>query len=1195
MFRRGQELVAQRCTDVASRNLYGKALTIAASNRQVDVFEALLETCLDFDFEVLTNTLYSVCAWGSVNILQNFLQHDTKKVLGIEQFSRGLSYAARKNNHPVVVYWLVEYPEHDNLDVNPATVIDASANGALDILPPLIEHIRSKDSAEHTLTQCLQVAARKGHQGVVEYLIGIVVDINAVVREVKCSSKGTDLSDYESEYESHNHVNGSTRNLSPLQAALIGFQRFSPSSEFGYSRSSQSSWTKADGSSQEQTIEVLLDRGADPNRTDEGRYPLNLAAEYCTVNVVQKLISSGADAGAATKKHGTALQAAARRRVDCLPIIKTLLMATGSTFSSGPGTAAALNEALSSFDRGYSHLTSIDSHSTYIDSHSTSIADVMGTGSGAAVKILLANLPGGKADDSRYSILAHVACEAGDLECIELLLQRGYDANVLGECRRTALQAASSVGNIRIVDRLLKSGADINLIHGVHGTALRAAVSRGHEDLVHMLITHGADVNLCHTDEGHGNLCESVLHLAIGSKNNAIFKLLLDAGADVNRKMNAQQHILIIACEHGNINLVKLLLASEGDVNVLGKKIRSPVFRRHEYETPLIAACVNGHVSVVRLLLDHGADIEKTNNSSTTPLIAAIRGNNPLIIRLLLDAGADVNHAADVTPLSEAADKCDIEVIEDLLSAGAIIGDPSTKGNALARACRRHLYMVVELLLVNLSGTQYEAKICGEALSEAISCGSGKIVGLLMEHGASPSFEMLRQSCSAGALEVVRVLVEQDMNVNEDDGKDAPLLHVAASHLELEIVRFLISRGANVMHCSTKYGSPLVAALEGLMASHLRSDSQPEPCRSLARQLPLPEPQWSDIEIRRSNIENQWSHFKTQSKPGYREFSQCEQIVRSLLDAGAEVDRTIRKFGNALHLASYMGSEFIVRQLLERMEDANVFGGYLETPLIAGLKGDHLSVVNLLLDRHIDVNCFLPEHGSALHYACGHASRILIERLLDHGADINAYNDKHGSPLAAAASPKRPHRINGHFEVTQSYEEQRAILQMLLRHRPKVQIRECDLLVAVSIRYKTNGPNLINFFFQHDPSAVATEAVVIKAIQKYDKYQGRRDGTLRLVLEHDGGLGSTPAMAEAADTLKAAQMAEVTKILLEHKPLDKTTGSILESMHKRAALKLREYQESMWYYKRDMSTESSDESNAEWETVSRSEYFSVGD
>ncbi len=185
MLRRGQDLVTQRCTDGASRHLFGEALTIAAANRKVDIMEALLESNSKFSLEELAKTLNSVCAWGSEETLQLFLKHDDKKVLGIQQYSSGLSQAARKNNRQVVVYWLEEHPEHHNLVVDPATVIDVAGNGFMDILPPLIERIRPTDSFEKALSQCLQVASENGHKEVVEYLVAESADVNAVIEEAR--------------------------------------------------------------------------------------------------------------------------------------------------------------------------------------------------------------------------------------------------------------------------------------------------------------------------------------------------------------------------------------------------------------------------------------------------------------------------------------------------------------------------------------------------------------------------------------------------------------------------------------------------------------------------------------------------------------------------------------------------------------------------------------------------------------------------------------------------------------------------------------------------------------------------------------------------------------------------------------------------------------------------------------------------
>lgn len=393
--------MAQRCTDAASRHLYGEALTIAAANRTVDVMKALLEITSDIDLETLTSTLNSICVWGAGETLQLFLKYDAKKMLGIQQFSEGLSRAAQTNNRQAVVYWLNEHPEHHKLVVDPETVIEVSRYGFMDVLPPLTEHIRSTDSFEKILSQCLQVASEHGHKEVVEYLIGEGANFNAVVEEACCTREGTNLF----KDDLYNHIHKITHKPSTLQEAL---------------------------------------------------------------------------------------QTAARRELSSLPIIKTLVEANASVSSIDISKAAALNEALSFF--GTRRGLSVQGKKKFRES--LSIEDVLTTGPGAVVKFLLANLPEEKADDTRFSHLAQMACIAGDQDCVELLLQRGLDVNISGHYYGTALQAAARVGNLAIVEHLLNSGADLNILQGVHGTALRAAVIGGHEDLVRMLIARGADVNL---------------------------------------------------------------------------------------------------------------------------------------------------------------------------------------------------------------------------------------------------------------------------------------------------------------------------------------------------------------------------------------------------------------------------------------------------------------------------------------------------------------------------------------------------------------------------------------------------------------------------------------------------------------------------------------------------------------------------
>ena len=1102
------------------RHLYGDALFCAATHHHFDVVKALLDSGTDFDLKELSQTVDAVCDRGNAPALRLLLKYDGRQLLGPQQYSCGLDKAARKGKHEVVHFLLGQSFGHHDLTINAETVIHVSGNGFMGVLRPLIENIRTLESFPSTLNQSLQIASQNGHKEVVDFLIREGADVNAVV-EMQHTSPADRFNAYGISYDGR----GSLRKGTALQAALLGFRRFNPQPRHDYLPFDHTSWQSADASSQEQTIQLLLTKRANTNElAGHERYPLHMAASYCSAKIVQLLIAAGANVNASTQQHGTALQAAACREVGAVPVIKVLLEAGGAISQNDDGIKAALNEALSFFGDGSR------SHPTHRDGQfqiSNSPTDLLINGPGAVIKILLDRLPEERADDSRYSLLFQMACMAGDRQYVELLLQRRIDVNRSGYYYGTGLQAASRVGNMDIVESLLTAGADVNILQGAHGTALRAAVLGGHEHVVNFLILHGADVNLCHKNQD-----QSILHLALETGNRAIYKILLAAGADVNKDIPNQQPVMISASKLGDATLVELLLASGADVNISGKVLSYRASVPYDEASPLHAACAEGYESVVQFLLAHGADTEKIVQSSGTPLQAAIRGNHLSVVRLLLDAGANADQGSNDTPLSEASRDGKLEMVEELLKAGACIGDPPTVPNALAAACTRRQRAVSELLFEALCGTEKEARICADALSAAMQSRDDEMVRFLLERGLTLTVETLHQACAAGLEGTVRMLLVNGIDVNSDDGTSAHPLHVAACHSYPTVVQLLIDRGADVNLRSTKYGSPLIAALEGCLAPFLRANSRPEPCRSLAKALPLPGPKY-EIYISGGT--------ESQARPGYREVSQCEQIVQGLFDHGAEVDTDIRSFGNTLHLASCMGSETIVRHVLKRISDVNVFGGYFGSPLLAALEGNHLVIVELLLGRGIDVNHPSSEHGTALHYACAHGTMKLVQMLLDHGADVNAYDEKHGSPLAAAASAD-----NGTFprNKARSSVECRAIVELLLRHEDRVQIRECDLLAAASCMSSADDEYYMRLFLEHDQSVRATEPVIVQAIVNFGGYSSRFRILPRL-LERDGGLGTTPTM------LKAAKEPEAMRMLLEHKPVCELTAEILEAAAKR--------------------------------------------
>ena len=82
---------------------------------------------------------------------------------------------------------------------------------------------------------------------------------------------------------------------------------------------------------------------------------------------------------------------------------------------------------------------------------------------------------------------------------------------------------------------------------------------------------------------------------------------------------------LYAAVNEGHIEIVKLLLANNADVNAADKDGNTPL---HRVFITLMIKDING---MVELLLSHKADVNAMNNKGETPLRLAIaRGNNDM-------------------------------------------------------------------------------------------------------------------------------------------------------------------------------------------------------------------------------------------------------------------------------------------------------------------------------------------------------------------------------------------------------------------------------------------------------------------------------------------------------------------------------------------------------------------------------------
>src|SRR5690606_4086990 len=80
------------------------------------------------------------------------------------------------------------------------------------------------------------------------------------------------------------------------------------------------------------------------------------------------------------------------------------------------------------------------------------------------------------------------------------------------------------------------------------------------------------------------------------------------------------------------------------------------------------------------------------------------------------------------------------------------------------------------------------------------------------------------------------------------------------------------------------------------------------------------------------------------------------EIVRLLLDRGANINAQGDQYGTILHTAVRYGNIEVVRLLLDRGADINVQGGQSGTVLQSAIDKKEIKVIELLLEKGVDIS-----------------------------------------------------------------------------------------------------------------------------------------------------------------------------------------------------------------------------------------------
>jgi ankyrin repeat protein len=455
-----------------------------------------------------------------------------------------------------------------------------------------------------------------------------------------------------------------------------------------------------------------------------------------------------------------------------------------------------------------------------------------------------------------------LAAQHGNAGVIEPLLKNGADVNAKTSNGTTPLMFAAASGDVATVKTLLGHGADVKAKESTRGlNAAMFAAASNRATVIAELARHGADlkattniVDLNAIDRASfggilfgnpappptagaaaggrggqngrgvpGAPADAAAQAAAGGQPGRNFpgggRGQGRAGVDRQYQLNELVYTqggmtpLLLASRQGYVESAQALLDAGADINQLSAGDKT---------SPIVIATLNGHFDLAKRLLDRGADPMLASDNGVTPLYAALNCewapkslypqpraylNQTVtyldLMKALLDKGADPNvrltkkvwysgYSFDLsgvdeigaTPFWRAAYASDVNGMKLLVSYGADPNIRTMKGAGRPRAGDqdREVRDVSPLPPVAVGGpgvTPLQAA-SGVGYGEGFAANS---------HRFAPG----------GMLAAVKYLVEEmhvDVNAADHEGNTA--LHHAAARGDVEMIQYLVSKGADV-------------------------------------------------------------------------------------------------------------------------------------------------------------------------------------------------------------------------------------------------------------------------------------------------------------------------------------------------------------------------------------------------------------
>ena len=608
---------------------------------------------------------------------------------------------------------------------------------------------------------------------------------------------------------------------------------------------------------------------------------------------------------------------------------------------------------------------------------------------------LMKTLPGieGGSRDSEGVPLFIAACAAGNIELAGLVHKKGVDVNITDFERRTALYYACVNGDLETINFLAAVGADFNLTSYLERLEpVILAARAGHIEVVKYFLKKGRSID-CKSQFGM-----TPLLAALAGKHSECAKTLIEMGADINEKEFGTA--LKLAVENEDVEIIKMLIEKGADLNSV-----------QHGKVPLHMAISQENPALIKYFVENGARIDIIDFSGLGVLHVAARTGNVAIMKSLVELGAkiDLVSQSGSTPLFVALENGKIEAAKYLISLGLNI---KTLGNFTREA--------VNFAFKNNCDDMAIA-ICKSAGDEdllfitAIESRKTDIaVKMIKERKAFNATvkgeSIIVRAARAGALDIVKFLVEGKSDINAVGKNGTTALLCAAGNGDIPMIKYLIKNGAdpNAKDFERSCAIVYAAGNGSIEALNIFKD------------------------LGQSVSYKNWHNLTPLIAAA---INKKFDLVKYLISLNAELNGyyhvSEETRGNVLNFAVRERNFEVVKMLVDKKMDLTDMAA--SQALIYSLSSSRNDDIAMLLIKNgVNVNKIGWREYSALYNAVINENYNILGELIEHGIKINPYTES-GRQIIAAASKININVKNRLTELVKKPETDRAL------------VKECEL------------------------------------------------------------------------------------------------------------------------------------------------------